>query len=173
MYFNLLQDQNLFNTLCKIDKDYAQEQRCKPCKYCGATVHYSNYYRKLRGGVDALLVRKFSLCCSVCRKRIYIPSTLFAGNFVYCSVFFIIISCFLSRHGYRVNRLASLFKVSIRTIKRWQKWWNDSFRVSKFWKEKRGHFPLELKNLPLDIVEQFETPEAIFIFFMRIKEPAI
>lgn len=163
MYLRFLKDQNFFKLLYKIDRDLAAEYRQKPCPFCGKTLHCANYSRKGRYLDD--YNKKFSLCCSVCRKRVQVPSTLFFGPFVYGSLFFIIISCFINGNHRRYKHLARIFKVSDRTLRRWKSWWDDTFGNSSFWKEKKAMF-FEVKgNFPQSIIKLFVTLEDVLNFF--------
>jgi len=89
MYQINVNDSSLFELLYKIDRDIADEYRQKPCVYCGSVCHFANYYRKARG-IDDKYCLRFSVCCSKCRKRQHVPSTLFFSSFVYGSVFCVV-----------------------------------------------------------------------------------
>ena len=164
MYLKFLKDPNFFKLLYKIDTDLAAKYRQLPCPYCGKTLHYANYHRKGRY-IDEHYSKKFSLCCSSCRRRVSVPSTLFFGPFVYGSLFFIIISYFNNGGGHRYKYLARIFKVSDRTIRRWKLWWKDTFKNSIFWKEKRAMFT-EIKDIfPQSILKEFKIFKDVLVFF--------
>ena len=170
MYLKYLEDPNIFKLLYKIDMDLAEIYRQKSCKHCNSSLHYSNYLRKCREGDDEF-IKKFSLCCSKCRKRCYVPSTLFFGAVVYSSVFFIVISCLTSSAGHSINSLKRKYKLSDRTLRRWKKWWNSTFMQSSFWKEKKASFSFDMGIFPSSILEQFKNLESLLKFlsgyFMR------
>lgn len=164
MYLKFLKDPSFFDLLYKIDMDLAEKCRHSPCPHCAAPVHYANYQRKSRY-LDEKYCTKFSVCCSVCRQRVYIPSTLFFGSFVYGAAFFIIISCFNKGYGFRYKRLKAIFNVSDRTLRRWKSWWDTVFVGSSFWKEKRALLIRPPGILPLNLVEQFCSLEKVLQFF--------
>lgn len=164
MYLRYLNDPNFFKLLHKIDKDLAKEYRQKECPKCMGALHYANYWRKARFIVDKYLLR-FSVCCSQCRSRVRIPSTLFFNSFVYGSIFFLIIGCFNNNGGHRYRRLAKIFKVSDRTLRRWKSWWDDKFLTSNFWKERKGLLTKPPDIIPLNIVQEFLSLYDVLKFF--------
>jgi hypothetical protein len=83
MYNRLLRDESFIETLYKIDMDLAQQYRLSPCPFCGEKVHFANYSRKIRDNINEKYSVRFSLCCSACRRRVSVPSTIHFGRFVY------------------------------------------------------------------------------------------
>lgn len=153
--------------------DLAHQLRQRPCPYCGETAHFANYYRKPRGynnDFDNDYNIRFSLCCSKCRKRIPVLSTLFFGRFVYGTVFFIIISCFNNKNGYRYKMLAKIFKVSDRTLRRWKVWWETTFKNSSFWKDKKALFTKPPEIIPLEIIQEFTLFEKALAVFSHFNQ---
>jgi hypothetical protein len=165
-----INDSILFELLCKIDIEIAKDYRQKLCPHCGSACHFANYYRKARG-VDNEYCLRFSVCCSKCRKRRHIPSTLFFGSFVYGSVFFFFISCLSESAGYRYKNIALKFNISERTLRRWKKWWQDIFPTTVFWKEARGFVNI-FNNSSIylkDILMEFSSSIKAFQFFSHFK----
>lgn len=166
MYLKYLNDPVFFDLLHKIDKDIAKEYRQKECPKCRSPLHYANYMRKARFIVDKYLLR-FSVCCSKCRSRAKIPSTLFFNSFVYGSAFFLIIACFNNNNGHRYRRLASIFNVSDRTLRRWKSWWDNTFITSNFWKKHKGLLSKPPDIIPGDIVNAFTSLIEVLKFFSQ------
>jgi hypothetical protein len=64
------------------------------------------------------------------------------------------------RHGptpQRLRRLCASFIVSVRTLRRWMRWWREAFPVSRFWLAARGWLarPLASQELPSSLLELF------------------
>ncbi len=156
MYLKYLNDPNFFELLYKIDMDAAKEYRNSPCPKCGKALHYANYWRKARHVDDSYLLR-FSVCCSSCRARVKIPSTIFFNSFVYGAAFFFVVSCLSNSGGHCYSKLSTRFKVSDRTLRRWKKWWDTTFLGSSFWKEHKGLLFKPPDLIPLEIVQRFAT----------------
>ena len=142
----------------------AKEYRSSPCPDCGKTLHFANYRRKSRY-IDDKYSLRFSVCCSNCRKRVRIPSTLFFNSFVYGAVFFFVISCLSNSNGHCYKMLARRFKVSDRTLRKWKKWWDTTFISSSFWKEHKGLLTKPPDIMPLSVVKRFTTFIDVLKFF--------
>ena len=114
---------------------------------------------------------RFSVCCSKCRKRQHIPSTLFFGSFVYGSVFFFFIACFSESSGYSCKHIALKFNISERTLRRWKKWWQDIFPSTIFWKEGKGLVNVFNNSLFFlkDILMKFSSFIKALQFFSHFK----
>jgi len=138
-----LSDPTFFLLLLVIDQDIAEKVRAAGCP-CGGRLHQANFARKPRGGPpqpEARLSLRLSFCCDVegCRCRSTPPSVRFLGRRVYLGVLVVLITALRqgpTPHGYEILR--ERFGADRRTIARWQRWWKESFAVSKFWKAARG-----------------------------------
>lgn len=172
MYNKILRNPNLLESLYKIDKDLADDYRIQGCPHCNSTLHFANYQRKPRGD-DNVAGLKYSLCCSKCRRRRYVPSVLFWGRFVYVSTFFIFISCLFNTNGHRYSKITKMISVSDRTLRRWKIWWSKVFKNSGFWRDKRSAFVKPPDNYPNSILRQFLSIEKILIFFRHFHERPI
>ena len=170
MYLKYLKDSRFFDFLYKIDMDLAKEYRQKASPCCKSPCHFSNYQRKPRRFLDLnQYLTRFSLCCSKCRHRVQIPSTLFFNRFVYGGLLILLLSCFLNKGGHRFQYIQKTFGISHRTLKRWVVWWNETFRNSKFWKEKKALFIKSTSDIPIDIIASFSNLKDILIFFSHFK----
>jgi len=157
----LLRDSRLYETLLRIDEDVAREARAKGCA-CGGRLHQADYPRKPRGGPDDLrgYDRRRSFCCDRegCRKRRTPPSVRFLGRKVYLGV--VVVLTMALRDALTPRRVATLrehLEVSLRTLKRWRRWWREVFPRSSFWKAARGRLspPVEVAKLPSSLLVRF------------------
>lgn len=169
MYLKFLQDEHFFALLYKIDMDLMKEVKDKGCSHCQSRLHVANYTRKARRFVDKEYSTRFSLCCSNCRARAFVPSTLFFGRFVYGGVFFVIISSFLNNSGHRYKSLERIFGISKRTLARWKSWWNQVFIYSSFWKEHKARVNTNELILPKDFIELFADLDRLFKLLAHFK----
>lgn len=167
MYQALLRDSSLFDLLLSFDRDLATEARRAGCA-CGGTLHSASYPRKPRGGPVGLGPEhavRFSFCCGVegCRRRVTPPSLRFLGRKVFWGVVVLLVP--VLRQGptaKRVERLCATFAVSVRTLRRWMRWWREAFAASRFFVAARGRFarPVAIEALPSALLEALcETGE--------------
>ena len=167
MYQALLRDSSLFDLLLRFDEDLAMEARRAGCG-CGGVLHCASYSRKPRGGPAGLGPEhavRFSFCCGVegCRRRVTPPSLRFLGRKVFWGVVVLLVP--VLRQGptpKRVERLCATFGVSVRTLRRWMRWWREAFGASRFFLAARGLFarPVAIEALPSALLEALsETGE--------------
>ena len=79
-------DVTFIRYLQQIDLELAEAAQEKKCPHCGQPLHRAPYDRKPGGlppGFPSCDLRRLSLCCSRCRKRLLPPSCLFLGRWVY------------------------------------------------------------------------------------------
>ena len=162
MYQALLRDSSLFDLLLRFDRDLATEARRAGCA-CGGALHSASYPRKPRGGPPGLGPEhavRFSFCCCVegCRRRVTPPSLRFLGRKVFWGVVVLLVP--VLRQGptpKRVERLCATFGVSVRTLRRWMRWWREEFAACRFFVAARGRFarPIAAEALPAALLEQF------------------
>ncbi len=157
----ILLDANLYTYLFQIDQDLAAETRAAGCA-CGGVLHSARYPRKPRGGSRGLgpeQERRLSFCCAKegCRRRSTPPSVRFLGRRVYLGAVVVLVSAMESVTPKRAERLRELLGVSLRTLKRWRKWWREVFKTSPFWKQAMGHFvpPVDGALFPASLFERF------------------
>jgi hypothetical protein len=79
----------------------------------------------------------------------------------------------------RVRQLCATFAVSVRTLRRWRRWWQETFPASRYWLSARGRLsrPLAADALPralLDVwaMELGERTLAALRFLMPISASA-
>jgi len=103
---------------------------------------------------------RFSFCCCVegCRRRVTPRSLRFLGRKVFWGVVVLLVP--VLRQGptpKRVEHLCAMFGVSVRTLRRWMRWWREAFAASQFFVAARGRFarPLAIEALPSALLEVF------------------
>ena len=165
MMTSLDNDPRLYAILLQIDKDLAAETREKGCPHCGGVLHSACYPRKLKKSCapnDGKEIVRFSFCCSAdgCRRRTTSPSVRFLGRKRYLSVVVVLLGAM--RHSLtqrRAEELEKLLGVSRRTLSRWQRWWQDTFPASQFWKYSKAFIvpPLDPAHVCRDLLERFSA----------------
>ena len=162
MYQSLLQDSRWFGLLFKLDEDLAAEARRVGCG-CGGVLHSARYERKPRGGPPGLGAEsavRFSFCCATegCRRRVTPPSLRFFGRKVFFGVLVLLVP--VLRDGptrVRLDRLCGTFAVSARTVRRWIRFWRETFVTSRVWQWVRGRFarPVREEAMPGSLLDAF------------------
>jgi hypothetical protein len=162
LYQSLLQDASFFDLLLKIDRDLAAEAREGGCT-CGGALHRANYERKPSGGppdLDPDHMTRFSFCCARegCRRRLTPRSLRFLGRRVFFAVVVLLVP--VLRDGptpVRMSRLCEIFAVSVRSIRRWRRFWREAFARSRVWRAARRRFTtaIEAQEMPRSLIEAF------------------
>lgn len=181
MYQSLIRDSRFFDLLLKLDEDHALETRRAGCP-CGGALHSARYERKPRGGPAELGPRstvRFSFCCATegCRRRATPPSLRFLGRKVFFGVLVLLVP--VMRDGptpERVNRVCETFAVSVRTVRRWCRFWRETFVTSRVWQAARGRFagPVPEGALPgslLGALSENSDPESRVVAALRLVSP--
>jgi hypothetical protein len=163
----LLRDASLYDQLLTFDQDLAAEARRAGCGVCGGRLHSARYPRKPRGGLEDLgpeYTTRLSFCCAVdgCRRRATPPSVRYLGRRVYLGAVVVLVTALSG--GITAPRAAQLrawLGVSVRTLKRWRAWWQETFVVSAFWRGAQGRFmpPVATTALPASLLERFAGDE--------------
>ena len=167
MIHKVLSDARFFEILQQFDEDIAAEVKARRCPVCGERLDRANYPRKPRGELVTLgpgYDQRLSFCCcrEGCRKRMTPPSVRFLGRKVYLGAVVVLASAML--HGvnsWRLSKLQKLLGVSLRTLKRWRRWWADVFGPSCFFKTGKAVFgeAVQVGSLPLSLLEFFGWPD--------------
>lgn len=181
MYQSLLQDSRCFDLLLKLDEDLAAEARRVGCG-CGGALHSARYERKPRGGPAGLgpeSAVRFSFCCATegCRRRVTPPSLRFLGRKVFFGVLVLLVP--VLRDGAtaeRLNRLCERFAVSARTVRRWIRFWRETFATSHVWQAMRGRFavPVREEAMPgslLGALSEIGDTESRVVAVLRFVSP--
>jgi len=141
--FETIQKASLYHLLFLIDADLAEQQRGQNCPFCGSVLHYSNYFRKPRGGPEDLpeeFLIRHSLCCSKCRRRVLPVSCRFWGRRVYWGVVMLVVCSLRQRRtsGYGIAKLRQLLDISRQTLSRWAQYFAQVFPLSSAWQRMKG-----------------------------------
>jgi hypothetical protein len=158
-----LKEPAFLKLLLEFDEDLAKEARAQGCPDCEGKLHSAAYRRKPRGTLghlEAEFCVRFSFCCDRdgCRHRTTPPSLRFLNRRVYLGAVVVLVSAL--RCGvtpFRMKVLKGLTGVSHQTVLRWQRWWQEVFPQTAFWRGARGALraPVEIGLLPLSLLEQF------------------
>ena len=154
----------LWAFLLLVDSREAERVRKAGCRRCdGGVLHVAKYGRKPRGvpvsflaGADGL-VRRHSFCCGSCRRRTTPASVRFFGHRVYVGLLFVLLPALLG-DGSPSAALSSCRRLhlSVRTLRRWRRWWQEEFSASRFWRANRSRLvPGEAEGLPGALVAGF------------------
>jgi len=162
LYESLMEDARFFDLLLKLDEDVAAEARDRGCE-CGGALHSARYVRKPRGGPDTLNPEtniRFSFCCAKegCRRRVTPPSLRFLDRKVFFGVIVLLLP--ILRDGLtpaRLRRLVERFQVRERTVRRWIRFWRETFATSRTWQATRRGFatPVNKEAMPTSLVDAF------------------
>ena len=181
MYQSLLRDSRFFDLLLTLDEELADEARRVGCA-CGGVLHGAAYERKPRGGPAGLArgsAIRFSFCCATegCRRRMTPPSLRFLGRKVFFGMLVLLLP--VLRDGptpERLNRLCETFAVSVRTVRRWCRFWRETFVTSRVWQAVRGRFgaPVRGESMPgalLGAFSEISDPESRVVAVLRLVSP--
>lgn len=158
--FHIPKSESTFYSLLQhIDDVTVKEAQEKSCAFCHGPLDRADFLRKPRGlcdGVKASFNIRYSLCCrrEGCRKRITPKSVRFLGRSVYL-MFFIVLASSASKNEQR--RIAALCGVSIQTIFRWRRYWQEKFTRTPFWRQSKGVImpPCQNEDLPGALLRRF------------------
>jgi len=135
-----------FAKLMEADEKIAREVAAAGCRFCGGPLHRGNYARKPRGAELAEAGEAFwlrhSLCCGRrgCRRRALPPSLRFLGRRVYLEGV-VLIATALALVMPAVREVRTATGIPVRTLRRWQLWWTETFPGLPTWAVLRARFP--------------------------------
>jgi hypothetical protein len=134
----------LLNT---IDQELTFETQQKGCLYCGGKLHQADYPRSplgLPAQFRDTYEERYSLCCSICRRRSTPSSVRFFGRRWFPAPLLVLISALMrganERRRLQVKQYFG-FTVSQSTWKRWHQWWCEAFMTTPFWQQVKGLLP--------------------------------
>jgi len=181
LYQSLCRDSRFFDLLLRLDEELAAEARRGGCG-CGGVLHGAAYGRKPRGGPAGLArgsAVRFSFCCARegCRRRMTPPSLRFLGRKVFFGVLVLLLP--VLRDGptpERLNRLCATYAVSVRTVRRWCRFWRETFVTSRVWQAARGRFaaPVRAESMPGALLGAFceiGDPASRVVAVLRLVSP--
>ena len=148
---SMLSDPRVWLFLTQVDAAEAETCRAAGCPRCGGDLHSASYLRKPYGlSVDLRDdARRFSLCCSVCRRRVKPPSVRFFGRRFYVGALFLVVSALAVAGGVRLQTIARRYGIPASTLRRWRRWWQETFPTTPEWRVKRGTLALPPGEAPL------------------------
>ena len=152
--------------LKSIDYDLSEERLAKGCTHCGGKLHRANYPRSPCGvpiGLRKYYERRYSHCCSQCRKRTTSQSLRYFGRRWFAAPLFLLVSALMRSAIHKCcDQLYQIFGITIskRTCRRWKGWWNNSFTATNFWKSVTGIVPIDCLNgpFPRQLFSLADTP---------------
>ncbi len=146
-----LSNARVWDFLKQVDAAEAEACRAAGCPRCGGALHSASYPRKPHGLAANLRndVRRFSLCCSVCRRRVKPPSVRFFGRRFYVGALFLVVSALAVAGGARLQTIARRCGVPASTLKRWRRWWLEAFPLTREWQARRGELAAAPEEAPL------------------------
>jgi hypothetical protein len=155
----ILQEPAFFRFLTHIDEELAAATRLRGCRACEGALHVANYPRKPRGcpvAVQQEYSRRLSFTCGRCELRTTSASVRFAGRRVYLAVVLMLISPSGSASA---RALRDRLRIAPVTLKRWRRWWGETFPLTRFWQSVCERFmpPVRTGELPQSLLERFEA----------------
>jgi hypothetical protein len=105
------------------------------------------------------------------------PSLRFLGRKVFFGMLVLLLP--VLRDGptpERLNRLCETFAVSVRTVRRWCRFWRETFVTSRVWQAARGRFaaPVRGESMPGALLAAFcesSDPESRVVAVLRLVSP--
>ena len=152
LFFNsIFSNARVWAFLKQVDEAEADLCRSTGCPRCGGDLHSATYARKPHGLAPELRedARRFSFCCSCCRRRVTPPSARFFGCRFRVAPLFLMVSELVLAAGARPEAVARKWGIPLLTLSRWRKWWRETFLQTRSWRWKRGELPMPPGEAPL------------------------
>ena len=148
---SILSNARVWAFLKRVDAAQAEACRVAGCPRCGGALHSASYPRKPYGLAAGLRddARRFSLCCSVCRRRVKPPSVRFFGRRFYVGALFLLVSALAVAGGVRLETIARRWRIPSPTLRRWRRWWRETFPATREWRARRGGLAAPPEEPPL------------------------
>jgi len=171
---SIISDPRFYATLFRIDSELASEAHDRACP-CGGTLHVADYPRKPRAPFDLRPEhsRRFSFCCSSCRRRTTPPSVRFLSRRVFAFPLILVASALAEgRSGKKLDLLLHELGVDRRTLGRWRSWWREVFPATRFWKVARARFSPPVRfPLPRSLLSRFDSTRDGLASLLRFLSP--
>lgn len=141
----------VWSFLKQVDAAEAESCRSAGCARCGGQLHSATYPRKPHGLAPELRedARRYSFCCAACRGRITPPSVRFFGRRFRVAPLFLVVSVLLLDGGSRLEAVGRKWGIPVLTLRRWRRWWQETFPQTRPWRSKRGELAVEAHEAPL------------------------
>lgn len=165
MWHGLELSREFFETLLAIDAEIASRIRARGCSRCGGPLCIGHYKRKPRGGRIAeagaaeLFSQRYSYCCGRegCRRRATPPSVRFLGRKVYLEGAILIACTLVPLIEQTASAVRRATGIALRTLRRWQTWWQTVFAASALYVELRARAPgIDRASVPGALIALFE-----------------
>ncbi len=149
----------IWDFLKQVDAAEAKACRAASCPRCSGTLHSTPYPRKPHGLETELRdeVRRFSLCCSVCRRRVKPPSVRFFSRRFCMGALFLLVSAQALNGGVRLQTIARRCGVPASKLKRWRRLWLGAFPAAPERAAKRGELATSAGEALLRWLLEFES----------------
>ena len=136
--------------------DAAEAARCRSerCPRCGDRLHSARYPRKPHALAPALRddVRRFNFCCDGCRCRTTPPSVRFFGRRFRVAPVFLAASLLVLTGSAPVATISRMSDIPEITLRRWRRWWRETFPATAAWRWKRGELAVPPDEPPLVVL---------------------
>lgn len=154
----LLEDEKFFEGLFIEDAKEGEKVHAAGCPHCGGKLHQAHFPRKVRGIGEAAsqwFQRRFSYCCSRCRRRQTPASLRFLGRKVYAGAA-VLVAAIMALSGSLAEAMR-LVGAAQRTVRRFRRWFGEKLLATDFWKGSSGTLglPPEPRRMPLSLLERF------------------
>ena len=140
--------------LKRVDEAEAAACRAAGCSLCGGELRSATYPRKPHGLAPELRedARRYSFCCAACRRRKTPPSCRFFGRRFRVAPLFLVVSALLLAGGVRLEAIGREWVVPVQTLRRWRRWWQETFPQTRPWRWKRGELAVAPDEAPLVVL---------------------
>jgi hypothetical protein len=157
----ILENPRVHALLLKIDQELAAERHRGGCAHCGSKLHRGDFPRKPRGCRESereMYSKRFSFDCSRCDKRATPASVRFIGRRLYVAV---VLALVCPRGAASRSWLCQKLKVASATLRRWRRWWHETFVRTALWSVKRADFApaVDEAALPASAIERFNATD--------------
>ena len=148
---SILSNARVWAFLKRVDEAEAEACREAGCPRCGGDLHSARYPRKPHGLAPELRddVRRFSFCCADCRRRVTPPSVRFFGRRFRVAPLFLMMSALVLGGGARLETIGRKWGIPAPTLRRWRRWWRETFPETREWRAKRGELAAPPEEAPL------------------------
>ena len=144
----------VWSFLKQVDAAEAESCRSAGCARCGGQLHSATYPRKPHGLASELRedARRYSFCCAACRGRVTPPSIRFFGRRFRVAPLFVVVSVLLLDGGTRLEAVGRKWGIPVLTLRRWRRWWQETFPQTRTWRSKRGELAVSSGETPLVVL---------------------
>ena len=77
------------------------------------------------------------------------PSVRFFGRRFYVGALFLLVSALALAGGVRLETIARRWRIPSPTLRRWRRWWRETFPLTREWRARRGELAAPPGEAPL------------------------